>query len=63
MGITVLLSVKYNFLYQHSRECLQTQANQTRTAASRVTAKNRQAHFSYLAKRRMRFEFEEQALY
>ena len=36
-----------------SRGCLQTQAIQTRMAASRVTAKNRQARFSYLvAKRR-----------
>ena len=36
-----------------TRGCLQTQAIQTRMAASRVTAKNRQARFSYLvAKRR-----------
>lgn len=38
---------------QITRECLQTQEIQTRMAASRVTAKNRQARFSYLvAKRR-----------
>lgn len=37
----------------HPRGCLQTQAIQTRMAASRVSAKNRQARFSYLvAKRR-----------
>ena len=35
------------------RECLQTQAIQTRMAARRVTAKNKEARFSYLvAKRR-----------
>ena len=34
------------------RGCLQTQAIQTRMAASRVTAKNRQARFSYLVAKR-----------
>ncbi len=40
-------------LYDCPRGCLQTQAIQTRMAARRVTAKNKEARFSYLvAKRR-----------
>ena len=50
---TPVLKSKDKKFFTLPRECLQTQAIQTRMAASRVTAKNRQARFSYLvAKRR-----------